>query len=143
MKEKIINKNNLKYILLSILVMVFIVAISPVGIQNDIFFDIKVGEKYINEGINISDNFSIHENLKYVSHHFLVSIITYLVNLKFGFDGIYVLEIVLACILALLFYKANNKYVYTYKVNSRWYILNNCSKKSRRKNRRIFAFKPI
>ena len=102
--NKVKIKNNFRYLILIFLIFIYILAISPIGLQNDIFFDIKVGEKYVNEGINIIDDFSIHSNLKYISHHFCVSIITYLVNNYFGFNGIYVLEIILTCILAFLFY---------------------------------------
>jgi len=112
----IINKNKFKYILLILIMLIYILAMSPVSFQNDVFFDIKVGEKYVNEGVSILDDFSIHENLKYVSHHFFVSIITFLVNNYFGFNGIYVLEIILACILALLFYRANKIYIKNKKI---------------------------
>ena len=39
--------------------------------------------------------------------------------------------------------ETNNKYDYIYQLKNRWYIHNNRSKKSRRKNRRLFTFKPI
>lgn len=87
--------------------LLFIMLISKISLQNDTLFDIKLGEKYINEGINIKDEFSIHENLEYVSHHFLVNIITYLCYDTFGFIGLYCLEILLAIILAILFFIAN------------------------------------
>ena len=60
-------------------VLIFVLLISKIPLQNDTLFDIKLGEKYLTEGINTNDDFSIHENLKYVSHHFLVNIITFLV----------------------------------------------------------------
>ena len=109
-------KNNIKYFISIILLFIYILAISPVWLQNDIFFDIKVGEKYIRDGINIIDDFSIHKNLKYISHHFCVNIITNLVNNYFGFNGLYVLKIILTCILAFTFYKANRLYLKSKKI---------------------------
>lgn len=88
-------------------VLIFVLLISKIPLQNDTLFDIKLGEKYLTEGINTNDDFSIHENLKYVSHHFLVNIITFLVYNTFGFVGLYLLEILLTLIIAFLFFTAN------------------------------------
>lgn len=88
-------------------VLIFVLLISKIPLQNDTLFDIKLGEKYLTEGINTNDDFSIHENLKYVSHHFLVNIITFLVYNTFGFVGLYLLEILLTLVIAFLFFTAN------------------------------------
>lgn len=104
-----IIKKAKKPILLFILLM-YVFCICPVKIQNDILFDIKLGEKYINQGIGTLDNFSFHKNLNYISQHFMVNIISYLIHNLWGFKGLYILEIILTSILALLFYKANTIY---------------------------------
>lgn len=88
-------------------VLIFVLLISKIPLQNDTLFDIKLGEKYLTEGFNTNDDFSIHENLKYVSHHFLVNIITFLVYNTFGFVGLYLLEILLTLVIAFLFFTAN------------------------------------
>lgn len=100
-----------------ILVFLFIILISSISLQNDTLFDIKLGEKYLNEGVNSIDKFSIHEGLDYISHHFLVNIITYLLYNSFGFIGLYCLEIVLVVILAILFYVANNIFLKNKKLS--------------------------
>ncbi|MDD3303717.1 MAG: hypothetical protein PHP54_02255 [Clostridia bacterium] len=101
-------------------VVLFVLLISKVSLQNDTLFDIKLGEQYVTEGINTVDNFSIHENLKYVSHHFMANIITYLVYDVCGFMGLYFLEILLTLIIALLFYNANRIFL---KSNKMSYLL--------------------
>lgn len=97
-------------------VLIFVLLISKIPLQNDTLFDIKLGEKYLTEGINTNDNFSIHENLKYVSHHFLVNIITFLVYNTFGFVGLYILEILLTLIIAFLFFTANKIFLKSTKL---------------------------
>lgn len=115
--KKILNKRYVKNSLLIISLLLYILCICPVALQNDIFYDIKVGEKYFTEGINTIENLSIHENLKYVSHHFLVTILHYIIHYFAGFNGIYILEMVLTCILALLFYTANKIYISNKKLS--------------------------
>lgn len=109
--EKINKKNMLIKCGAILLIIVYIVLMCPIDIQNDIFFDIKQGEDYVVNGINTVDKFSIHDNLKYVSHHFMVNIITYIVYNLTGLTGIYILEIILTIMLSFLFYKANKIYV--------------------------------
>lgn len=109
--EKIIEKKWLIICGCIVLFFIYLIGICQINFQNDVFFDIEVGEKYIKSGINTLDNFSIHEGLKYVSHHFMVNIITYFTYNLSGFYGIYFLEIILAVILSYLFYRANKMYV--------------------------------
>lgn len=116
-KTKYSYKRILQAILLCIIVLIYIIAISFISFQNDTFFDIVLGDKYINEGITTLDDFSIHENLEYISHHFMVNIITYFIHLYTGFSGLYVLEIILASILAILFYVLNKKFLKNKKLS--------------------------
>lgn len=92
-----------------IIAILFILAISPVEMQNDTFWSIKVGEKLVNEGIFGIDNFSIHEDLYYVAHHFLTDILIYVIHSFSGFLGLYILEVSLALILALVLYMLNKE----------------------------------
>lgn len=98
-------------ILFILLVFVFIVKISPVILQNDTLYDIKLGERYLNEGMFRLDDYSIHEGLKYQTHHYLVSIISYLVYDLFSYEGLYMLELLLVSIIAFLFYLLNKTFM--------------------------------
>ncbi len=101
------KKNVMKYILLIIILFIYVVSICSVEIQSDTLFDIKLGESYQKNGVWQTDEFSIHENLNYVSHHFAATLLLYNVYNIFGLTGIYILEIILALVLAMLFYRLN------------------------------------
>lgn len=100
-----------------LLIAFYLFCICQVSLQNDTLFDIKMGEKYVTEGIQTQDTFSIHDNLNYVSHHFLVNIITYFVYHIFGFQGLYVLELLLASVLTLLLYLLNRNFIKSKKIS--------------------------
>lgn len=84
------KKNILISILQAILLLIFIICLTPKSFQNDTLFDISLGNKYLNEGISTYDDYSIQENLEYTPQHFVVNIITYLVYNSFGFCGLYI-----------------------------------------------------
>lgn len=110
------NKKKLLTVFSIILMILFVVSISNRVMQNDTFWSIEVGEKIIKEGIIRLDNFSIHEGLNYVAQHFLTDVVIYLIYNVAGFTGLYIYEIILACILSALLYLLNkeiskNKYM--------------------------------
>ncbi|MCX8074417.1 MAG: hypothetical protein N2749_02380 [Clostridia bacterium] len=98
-------------IMLILLVLVYVIAISPISLQNDTFFDIMLGQKYFSGDFYGIDNYSIHEGLTYQTHHFLSSIITYIVFNFSQYLGLYLLEIILVLIIATLLYFANRNFV--------------------------------
>lgn len=105
------KKKILSIIFLTIIMLGFVILITPKSFQNDTLFDISLGDKYINDGLKTSDTFSIHENLEYTPQHFMVNIITYLIYNSAGFLGLYIWCIILTCILALLLYTANKLFI--------------------------------
>ncbi len=109
------NKSSAKIIIKSILkivlILVFIIYLSPIALQNDTFFDIKLGEQYLTNGINTNDIYSIHGGLKYISHHFMVNIITYLTYDLGGFNALYILVIGLALLFTFLMYRLNRTFI--------------------------------
>ena len=119
-KEKNVKNHSYKSagltLLFCFILLIYIISISFVSFQNDTLFDIVLGDKYVNEGITTIDKFSIHENLEYISHHFMVNIITYFIHLYTGFSGLYVLEIILTSIIAILFYILNKNFVKNKKI---------------------------
>lgn len=100
-----------KVVIFSLLMIIYIFALYKVPLQNDTFFDIKLGEKYLSSGIDKSDDFSIHEGLSYIAQHFGVNIITYIIYNSFGFKGLYILGIILTTIIAVLFYRLNIEFL--------------------------------
>ncbi len=104
-KEKKIKFN----ILAVCLIILLAFAISPVTMQNDTYYTIKIGEQIVQNGIDMWDHFSWHENLPYTYPHWLYDVIMYLIYSFSGFAGIYISTIVLASILGVLIYYINNK----------------------------------
>ena len=102
------KKKCTKIIICIFVLFVFVFLITPKFFQNDTLFDIKLGEKYITNGISTSDNFSIHKNLKYTPQHFFVNIISFYVYKAFGFWGLYIICYLLAVVLSLLLYFTNS-----------------------------------
>ena len=88
-----------------ICIIMFCFAITPKTLQNDTFYTIKIGEHILQNGIDMQDPFSWHENLAYTYPHWLYDVGTYLVYNNFGgMIGVYVTTVILTCILGLTIY---------------------------------------
>ena len=66
-------------ILAIVCIVIFCVAMTPVTMQNDTFYTIKIGELIINNGIDMQDHFSWHENLPYTYPHWAYDTGMYLI----------------------------------------------------------------
>ena len=105
-----IKKNKIKFNILSALIIIFLcIAITPITLQNDTFYTIKIGETINQNGIDMLDHFSWHENLQYTYPHWLYDLIIYLIYNKFGFLGIYISTCILSSLLGLSIYYCNTK----------------------------------
>ena len=103
--KKQVNINVNFTIVAIILIAIFCVAITPVTFQNDTFYTIKIGELIKNNGIDMMDHFSWHENLSYTYPHWLYDLCTYLVYSIAGFKGIYIVTCILSIVLGIsIFY---------------------------------------
>ncbi len=108
--KKIKIKYNTKFTIMAIiLIAIFCVALTPVTLQNDTFYTIKVGEHIVNYGIDMQDPFSWHEDLAYTYPHWLYDLITYFIYNAFGMTGIYITTCILSVILGLSIYNVNKK----------------------------------
>ena len=96
-------------ILAVILIAIFCIALTPVTLQNDTYYTIKVGEHMAKYGIDGQDPFSWHEDLAYTYPHWGYDLITYFIYQAFGFTGIYVTTCILSVILGLSIYFVNTK----------------------------------
>ena len=109
-KKKI--SGNAKFIIVAVvLISIFCVALTPVTLQNDTFYTIKVGEHIAKQGIDMQDPFSWHQDLPYTYPHWLYDYITYLVYNTFGMTGIYICTCILSVILGLTVFLVNKKLV--------------------------------
>lgn len=110
MKEKRKLKTSTKFTIMAIvLIAIFSVALAPVTLQNDTFYTIKIGEHIINNGIDMQDPFSWHQDLAYTYPHWLYDVITYLIYNAFGMMGIYITTCILSAILGITVYLVNKK----------------------------------
>ena len=99
-------------VLAIICIILFSFSLAPVTLQNDTYYTIKIGEHIINEGIDMQDPFSWHENLPYTYPHWAYDTATYLIyNLgqhtgihDGGMLFIYITTVILACVLGVLLY---------------------------------------
>ena len=103
--KKILNFN----VLAVILIVILCIAISPVTLQNDTYYTVKIGEHITNYGLDMKDPFSWHENLDYTYPHWLYDLLTYKIYSIGGFNAIYLTTVILACILGILIYFVNCK----------------------------------
>ena len=92
-----------------ILIAIFCFAMTPVSLQNDTFYTIKIGEQITKTGIDMQDHFSWHEDLAYTYPHWLYDLITYYIYAAFGMTGIYVTTCILSVLLGISLYIVNTK----------------------------------
>ena len=107
--KKETNENYIIFNIMAILLIaIFCFAISPVTLQNDTFYTIKIGEHILENGIDMKDPFSFHD-LKYTYPHWLYDVGIYLIYNIGGHVGIYISTVVLSIILGILIYFTNVK----------------------------------
>lgn len=108
-EKREINKNDIRFNILAILLIaIFCFSISPITLQNDTFYTIKIGEHILENGIDMKDPFSYHD-LKYTYPHWLYDVGIYLIYNIGGHAGIYMSTVVLCMILGILMYFTNVK----------------------------------
>ena len=110
------KKTKIKFNVLAIFVIVlFCFALTPKTLQNDTYYTIAIGEYIMENGIDMQDAFSWHEDLPYTYPHWLYDVGTYLVFEAGeaigigGFTAIYIATVILAITLGIVVYYAMNK----------------------------------
>jgi len=108
-KLKKVDKISIRFnILAIILITIFCFSISPITLQNDTFYTIKIGEHILENGIDMKDPFSFHD-LKYTYPHWLYDVGIYLIYSIGGQTGIYISTVLLCITLGILMYYTNVK----------------------------------
>ena len=73
------NKISIRFNVLAILLIaIFCFSITPIKLQNDTFYTIKIGEHILQNGIDMYDPFSYH-NISYTYPHWLYDVGIYLI----------------------------------------------------------------
>lgn len=107
--KKHINININFTIVAIVLIAIFCICITPITLQNDTYYTIKIGELIKNNGIDMMDHFSWHENLSYTYPHWLYDLCTYFIYAIGGFKGIYIITCALSVILGISIFLVNSK----------------------------------
>ena len=102
------NKKKFKYLFM-IWIFIFIIGLVKRTLQNDTFYTIKIGELIINNGIDMLDHFSWHQNLAYTYPHWLYDVFIYLIFHFTGYRGLYISSMILLFIVLLIVFKVNLK----------------------------------
>ena len=108
-KRKKINDGVKFTIIAVVLIAIFCIAITPVTLQNDTYYTIKIGEHIQNNGIDMKDQFSWHEDLNNTYPHWLYDLLTYKIYSQFGMMGIYLTTCLLSCILGITLFFVSSK----------------------------------
>lgn len=104
------GKTSTKFnIMAIILIIIFCFAITPITLQNDTYYTVKIGEYIMQNGITGIDPFSWHEGLKYTFPHWGYDVIMYQIYNLGGFEGIYISTIFFSCLLGTCIYLINIK----------------------------------
>lgn len=112
------KNTNIKFSILAIVcIIIFSFALTPISLQNDTFYTIKIGEHIINNGIDMQDPFSWHEDLPYTYPHWAYDTAVYLIYHLGEMTGItdggmlfiYLSTAVLSCVLGVLVYITASK----------------------------------
>ena len=92
-------------------ILLFAFSIVPKELQNDTFYTIKLGQYVRENGIDLKEHFSWHENLDYMFPHWLYDVgISLIFDYMGGYDGLYISTIVLTMLLGIVMYLANKVY---------------------------------
>ena len=97
-------KENLRYIVIVLLIILFTVSIVPKTFQNDTFYTIAIGKQIIEHGLDDVEHFAWHEDLKYQTPHWGFDYINGLIYNVFGLEGLYTLVCAISVILMLIIY---------------------------------------
>ena len=96
-------------------IIIFAFSITPITFQNDTYYTIAIGKHILENGIDMQDPFSWHENLPYTYPHWAYDTGTYITyNLGEntgigGFTAVYIATVVLSVILGIVIYLVNSK----------------------------------
>ena len=103
------NKTIIFEIIAIILIALFSFSLAPKRLQNDTFYTIKLGNLIKENGIDMKDHFSWHEDLPYTYPHWLYDVIMSCIYNLGEWKGIYISVCILSIILGIIIYEVNRK----------------------------------
>lgn len=106
----------IKFTILSIILIAYIVAVIPKAFQNDTFFDIALGEKIIEKGLTNEEELVFHKGLEFKNPRWLFDYVCANVYNTSGELGISLIVLIIGS-LEMLFY-----FYITYKISGNMYV---------------------
>lgn len=103
------NKNIIIHVIQVLLIICFIISITPKEFQNDTFFTIVIGNRVLEHGVETEEHLVWHEGLEYTNSRWLFDAIIAIINNNFGYTGIYVFVMFIASLQGILYYYIVNK----------------------------------
>ncbi len=101
------HKKMLTEIVIIFIISLFSFSIAPKALQNDTFYTVSIGNLILDNGIDMKDHFSWHEDLPYVYPHWLYDVIMSLIYNLGGWNAIYISTAILSIILGISIYEVN------------------------------------
>ena len=110
MKEFWKNKKEVIFeVLAIILISLFCFSLAPKTLQNDTYYTVKIGNLIMENGIDMKDHFSWHENLPYTYPHWLYDVVMAFIYNLGSWDGVYISVCIMSIMLGLTIYIVNKK----------------------------------
>ena len=103
------NKTIIFEIIAIFLIALFSFSLAPKRLQNDTFYTVTIGNLIQENGIDMKDHFSWHEDLPYTYPHWLYDVIMSCIYNFAGWKGIYISVCVLSIVLGIIIYEVNKK----------------------------------
>ena len=108
--EKIKEKKNIICgIIFVAIIAIFSFSEAPKTLQNDTYYTVSIGNLIMENGIDMKDHFSWHEDLPYTYPHWLYDVFMSIIYNIGNWKGIYVSVCVMSIILGLSIYIVNKK----------------------------------
>ncbi len=103
------NKKILIEVVALILITLFSFSVAPKTLQNDTFYTVSIGNLIMENGIDMKDHFSWHEDLPYTYPHWLYDVFMSIIYNLGNWDGVYILVCIMSIMLGLSIYIVNKK----------------------------------
>ena len=103
------HKKGIFEIIAIILIALFSFSLAPKTLQNDTFYTVSIGNLIQQNGIDMKDHFSWHNDLPYTYPHWLYDVIMSAIYNFGGWQAIYISVCVLSVLLGITIYEVNKK----------------------------------
>ena len=108
--EKIYEKRNIICgIIFAIIIILFGFSVAPKTLQNDTYYTVSIGNLIMENGIDMKDHYSWHEDLPYTYPHWMYDVFMSIICNMGSWQGIYISVCIMSIILGVSIYIVNKK----------------------------------